>query len=57
MNFKPVIHQSSIDSVGKTYIPSAVRKAVRAQEGDKVEVLADKSQRAILIKVKEEGGS
>ncbi|MCK8818111.1 hypothetical protein MWH28_12165 [Natroniella sulfidigena] len=57
MNFKAVTNESVIDCVGKAYIPVSVREAVRAKAGDKIEVLADKDQRAILIKIKEGGDS
>ena len=55
MNFKPVANEGVIDSVGRVYLAKSVREKIQAEEGDKVEVLADEKNKAVLIKLEDKG--
>ena len=57
MNFQAIADKSKVDLNGRIYIPKVIREQIKAKEGDKVEVLADQENRAVLIRLEDKQGA
>ena len=51
MKFEKIKKKQKVDINNRIYIPKVVREVVEMEEGDAVEVLANKENKAVLVKL------
>lgn len=56
MNFDYVAPKSKVDDGGRVYIPKDIRNTLEICTGEEVEVLVNRNEKAILIKLINESG-